>query len=129
MMALFRAGSPVQGLWDWGGDMSYRRISVLASVIVVFLTAFYSQAIPVGGQAKCSISPQVPCGPDDNNRFTAAILDANDASDEIVLRHCTLNRLLSGASIAPPRRDETIVCTFHLSTSATLESQHTLLRL
>jgi hypothetical protein len=109
--------------------MSNRRINVLASVMVVFLGAFYSQAIPVGEQAKCSISPQVPCGPDDNNQSTAAILDANDAADEIVLQHCPMNRLLSGASIARPRRGKTIVCPFYSSTGAILESQHPLLRL
>jgi hypothetical protein len=128
MTALFRAGSPVHGLWDWGGDMSYRRINVLAAVMLVFLAAFYSQAIPVGDQAKCSISPQVPCGPDDNHQSMVAILDANDALDEIVLLHCTMNRLFSGVSITRPHRGETIVCPFY-SSSAILESQHPLLRL
>jgi len=109
--------------------MSNRRITVLASVIVVVLAGFYSHAIPVGDQAKRSISSQVPCGPGDNNQSTAAILDANDASDEIVHLHCTLNRLLSSVSIARPRKDETIGPTLHFSTSATLESQHTMLRL
>src|SRR6476646_2058650 len=102
--------------------MSNRRITVLALVMVIFLARFYSQAIPVGDQAMRSISSQVPCGPDDNNQSTAAILNANDASDEIVLLRCTLNQSLSGAYIARPRRDETIVSSLHLSTSATLES-------
>ena len=129
MRALFRTGSPVQGLRSWDGGMSNQRITVLASLMVVFLAGFYSQAIPVDDQAKRSISPQVPSGSDDNNQSTAAILDANDASDEIVLLHCTLDRLLSGASFASPRGDETIVCTFHLSMSTPLESRRTLLRL
>src|SRR6478672_9835118 len=104
-----------------GGDMSNRRINVLASGMVVFLAGFYSQAIPVDDQLRRSISSHVPCGPDDNDPSTAAIVDANDSSDEILPLQCTLNWLLSSAPIARPRRGETTVCTFPLSTSATLE--------
>ena len=109
--------------------MSNRRINVLASVMVVFLAGFYSLAIPVDDQAIRSISSQVPCDPDDNNQSTAAIDDANDASDEILLLHGTLNWPSSGVPRPRWQWNSRCILALDLPTSATLESQHVLLRL
>jgi hypothetical protein len=109
--------------------MSNRRINVLASVMVAFLAGFFSPAIPVNDQAIRSIASQVPCDPDDNNQSTAAIDDANDASDEILLLHGTLKWSFPIASVARSCRYESSHCTSRSSTSTTLEPQHTLLKL
>jgi hypothetical protein len=109
--------------------MSNRRVHVLASMTVVFLAGFYSQAIQVNSQSNWSISSRTPSNSDGENPSAVANDDYDDVSDNFVLLHGTLNWLPLGAAIMLQPAAATTTSASHLSTRATLELQHTLLRL
>src|SRR5258705_8996100 len=105
--------------------MSNRRINVLASMMVVFFAGFCSQAFPVNDHVQCSVSPREPCGLGDENKAAVADDDSDDASDDLVLLHCTSNWSPSRATFPISLGGETISGSSYLRASATLESQHT----
>src|SRR5262245_61395136 len=109
--------------------MSNRSINVLASMMVVFLAWFYSQAFPVNDQFQCSISSPEPSGLDNENLVAVADDDSEEnASDDLALLHWT-STSSSDAAFLFPLGGETTTGSSYLRASATLASQHTLLRL
>src|SRR6476660_9475474 len=104
--------------------MPNRRIHVLASMMVVFLAGFCSQAFPVNDHVQCSVSSREPCGVADENQAAVADDDSDEASDELVLLHCTSNCSPPGATFPISLGGETIARSSYLRASATLESQH-----
>jgi hypothetical protein len=109
--------------------MSNRRINVLASMMVVCLAGFCGQAFPVNDQLPCSISPRVPCGLDDETQAAVADDDSDDAPDDVLLLYRTSNGAPPFATFPISLGCETMPGSPYLVPSATLESQHVLLRL
>jgi hypothetical protein len=107
--------------------MPNRRITILTSVLVTFWPGSYRQAIPVKDQTNCTISSQALSSPDDEDQSAVAD-DSDDSSDELILLRGTLNLLPSVAAVGLPQGHATIIGPPQYSTSATLESQHILLR-
>jgi hypothetical protein len=123
-------GSPVRPFAICRTDaanMFNRKIKVLAVIMVIFLTGFYSHAIRVDDQSSLSILSE-PCNQNDEDQSAVADDDTDNGSDDIVLLECTLDWLPSDTAIPHSLRDESIICSSYLSTSATLESKHILLR-
>ena len=108
--------------------MINRKTKLLATVIVVLLAGFYSQAIRVDDQSSLSISSN-PCSQNDQDQSVAADDDSDDGFDDFVMLDCTLDWLPSDTATLHSLGGEPIICSSYLSTSATLESQHTLLKL
>jgi len=108
--------------------MSNRRIKVLASVMVVFLAGFYSQAIPVNDHAERSISSPQPSDSDQDDQRMAPD-DDSDSSDDLQMLDCTIVSFSSHVAFLVSLSDEKIPSPWNPSTTATLESQHILLRL
>jgi hypothetical protein len=109
--------------------MSSQRFKVLASVFVVLWTGFYSQAILVHDEVKLSIASRESSAPDDENQSAVANDDFDDASDDFVPLHGTVNWSSPLVSMARSLGDDTIICAPRLSSCATLKSRHILLRL
>ena len=109
--------------------MSNRRINDLASILGVLWAGFYVQAIVVNSQANCTISTQAPSCPDDEDQSAVANDDLDQSSDDPILLRGTLSWLTSVAAVGADQGRATIIGSLQLSTSATLESQHILLRL
>jgi hypothetical protein len=109
--------------------MSNRSINVLASMMVVFLAGFCSQAFPVNDHVQSSIASREPSGPGDEDQVAVADGDSDDASDDLALLHCTSNWSPLGATFPIYLGRETITGSSYLRAGATLESQHILLRL
>jgi hypothetical protein len=109
--------------------MSNRRIKVLASALVVFSAGSYSQAIPVNDLPSSTISSPAPSSPD--NEYPSAVADeaSDDSSDDRILPRGTLNLLPFVTAVGPRQGQATIIGPTQRSTSATLTSQHILLRL
>ena len=117
------------GFSNWAHEMSNRRIKVLTSVLVTCWTGSYSQAIPISDQVTCTISSLAPASPD--NEYPSAVADeeSDDSSDELTLPRGTLNLLPFVTAVGPRQGQATIIGPPQRSTSATLTSQHILLRL
>jgi hypothetical protein len=93
------------------------------------MAGFYSQAIPAPDDAQPSLPSRQPCGPDEDDLSAATSDDADDAFDDFLSLDYTLNWSPSDAALLGLRRKELTIFAWHCSTSATLTSQHTLLRL
>jgi hypothetical protein len=109
--------------------MVTRRATILASLMLVCVPGFCSQAILVSDGAQRSISSRQPCIPEEDNRSATISAAADDASDDHLLADDTFNWPSSG--VPRPRWQWNARCFFasDLPTIATLESQHVLLRL
>ena len=109
--------------------MSNRRIKVLASALIVLSAGSYSQASPVNDPANSTISFPARSNPDRENQSAETDEDSDESLDDLICLRGTsnLSSLVSppglceghSALVAPPQR----------KTSATLASQHILLRL
>src|SRR5262245_35583326 len=109
--------------------MSNRRTLVLASIVVLLMAGFYSQAIAVNEQACCTISSRVPSNPHYDYQSAVADNDSEDSSDDLVALQGTLNLLPSATTVGLSQGHSTIIGPPRRSTGATLASQHILLRL
>jgi hypothetical protein len=109
--------------------MVTRSLTIVASLTLVCMGGFYSQAIPVSDDAQRSIASRQPHVPDEDNRSAAISDAADDASEDHQLTDDTLN--WPSSSVPRPRSQWNAQCILasDLRTNATLESQHVLLRL
>ena len=117
------------GISNWASEMSNRRIKVLTSVLVAYWAGSCSQSIPINDQVTCTISSLAPASPDDEDQSAIADDDSDDSSDELTLLRGTLNLLPFVTAVGPRQGQATIIGPPQRSTSATLTSQHILLRL
>jgi len=104
--------------------MSNRRITIVAAVIV-YVAAFYSQAIPANGDGVRSILSRQSNSPNQDDLHMLA----DDDSDSSELLCCNINGSFSHATILSCVGRETIILPSNHSTGTTLASQHILLRL
>ena len=107
--------------------MSNRRIKVLISLLVYFWVGSHSQSIPVKGQANCTISFRKSSSPDDQDQIATAD-DSDDSFDDLTVLRRTL-KSLSSVAVAGVSQARATKTGPDYSTSATLESQHIVLRL
>jgi hypothetical protein len=96
--------------------------------MAVVLLGFCSHAFPVNDYVQCSVSPRAPCGLGDETQVAVDDDDPDDASDDLVLLRYTSNGSSSGATLPSSLGGEKISGSSYLRASATLESQHALLR-
>jgi hypothetical protein len=109
--------------------MSNGRTHVLASILVAFWPGLYSQALPVNDQASCTIACRVLSSPDYEYQSAVADEDSDDPPDDLLLLRGTLNLLPSAAAAGSRQGHAAAIGPPQHSTSATLASQHILLRL
>jgi hypothetical protein len=109
--------------------MPKRRNTFLVAVMMVFLAGFSSQAFPVDHQAGRSVSSRAPSNPNDENQSEVPDDDADGASDNSQLLRGIVNTLPSVSVMASSPGHQTPSRRAYSSVTATLESQHILLRL
>jgi hypothetical protein len=112
--------------------MSNRQIKVLAAVFVVSWVGYCNQAAPAYDQANdTTSSPTSPASSDSDDEYPSAVAvdDSDDSSDDLISLRGALNLLPSLAIVGLSRGHSTIIGPPQRSTSATLASQHILLRL
>jgi hypothetical protein len=117
------------GFSNWASEMSNRRIKVLASIAIAFSAGSYSQSTRINDQSTCTVSFPAPSSADDEDQSAVADDDSDVSSDGIVVLRGTLNLLWYVADVRSHPGRATIDDQPQRSTSATLASQHILLRL
>jgi hypothetical protein len=109
--------------------MSNRNICALAAILIVPLAGLYSQAIPVADNGTCSVSSRESSDAENQDQGAAAADDSDDVPDDFLLLHGMVNPLPSVSVAASLLGHQTSSCSSYSSMTATLESQHILLRL
>jgi hypothetical protein len=104
--------------------MSNRRITVVASIMILCLVASCSQAIPINSDGARSISARQSTSPNQDGERVLA----DDDSDDVQSLHRNMHGSLAHVTIQASGGEGITLPSF-LSPSATLESQHILLRL
>jgi hypothetical protein len=105
--------------------MSNQRITVLASVTILFITAFSNQPLPINDRSEHSVSAR-PLGNGERDGASVAADDDSDSSDVFQLLNCSIDCV---AVLLNSLAHAAIVSLATRSAEPTLESQHILLKL
>src|SRR5690242_5423844 len=109
--------------------MATRRISIVASLTLACMPGLYGQIVPVSDNAQRGMASLQQRIPREEDRSAAIREATDDVSDDCRLAGDTLIRPSSGVSRPHLQRKALLILVLLLPTSATLESQHVLLRL
>src|SRR6476469_8028179 len=106
--------------------MSNQRIIALASVTILFTTAFYNQPLPINDRSERSVSAR-PLGNGERDDASVAADDDSDSSDDFQLLDCTTSYLLAGTVVLNSLTRAATFSPANRSAEPTLKSQHILL--